>query len=254
MDDHSKTPGARFFSARNAALAAFVDGQTETRAFWREHSQYYHDADLAYTRFLVPEGSDVLEVGCGDGALLAGLKPRRGVGVDFSTKMIAEAQARHPHLEFHLMDAETPGALESLGGKFDVILCSDTVGYLEDIAGFFAKLKPLLKPESRVIVSYYSRLWEPALQLATKLGMRMPTPKLSWLSTADIEAMMALGDMEFIRREWRQLIPRSGFGIGLWVVGRLVEAIGGEISIESRIGEGSTFTVLLPLCAGQRAP
>ncbi|MFO1058375.1 MAG: HAMP domain-containing sensor histidine kinase [Dongiaceae bacterium] len=47
---------------------------------------------------------------------------------------------------------------------------------------------------------------------------------------------------------------RSGFGIGLWVVGRLVEAIGGEISIESRIGEGSTFTVLLPLCVDQRAP
>ncbi|WP_207483295.1 hybrid sensor histidine kinase/response regulator [Arenibaculum pallidiluteum] len=40
---------------------------------------------------------------------------------------------------------------------------------------------------------------------------------------------------------------RSGFGVGLWLVRRLVEAHGGTITIESVPGEGSTFTVGLPL-------
>lgn len=39
----------------------------------------------------------------------------------------------------------------------------------------------------------------------------------------------------------------GGFGLGLWVVGQLTQAMGGGISVESRPGEGSAFTVRLPL-------
>jgi two-component system OmpR family sensor kinase len=39
----------------------------------------------------------------------------------------------------------------------------------------------------------------------------------------------------------------GGFGIGLWVVRHLVDAMHGEIHVASRPAEGSTFTVILPL-------
>ncbi|MBS0643253.1 MAG: HAMP domain-containing histidine kinase [Proteobacteria bacterium] len=37
----------------------------------------------------------------------------------------------------------------------------------------------------------------------------------------------------------------SGFGIGLWVAGRLALAMGGRISVQSEVGNGAAFTVEL---------
>ncbi|WP_244539280.1 HAMP domain-containing sensor histidine kinase [Methylobacterium sp. 174MFSha1.1] len=41
----------------------------------------------------------------------------------------------------------------------------------------------------------------------------------------------------------------TGFGVGLWLVRRLAEAMGGGVALDSRPGDGATFTVTLPLHA-----
>ena len=38
----------------------------------------------------------------------------------------------------------------------------------------------------------------------------------------------------------------GGFGIGLWIVRNICVAMGGAVSVESTLGEGACFTVMLP--------
>ncbi len=42
----------------------------------------------------------------------------------------------------------------------------------------------------------------------------------------------------------------SGLGVGLFISRAIVEAHGGTISVQSKLGKGSTFTVELPMSAG----
>ncbi len=45
----------------------------------------------------------------------------------------------------------------------------------------------------------------------------------------------------------RDTRKQYGTGIGLYLVKHLVEAHHGEIKVESKVGEGSTFTFVLPI-------
>jgi PAS domain S-box-containing protein len=45
----------------------------------------------------------------------------------------------------------------------------------------------------------------------------------------------------------------TGYGVGLWIVRRVVEAHGGSTVVQSRLGEGASFIVRLPLRSEERA-
>lgn len=73
------------------------------------------------------------------------------------------------------------------------------------------------------------------------------------ISVSDKGIGIAPGDQDkifdgFYRVE-RSLVKRTrGTGIGLALAQQIVDAHGGSMEVESKLGQGSTFTVLLPLC------
>ncbi|WP_433296845.1 sensor histidine kinase [Actinoplanes sp. CA-030573] len=71
-----------------------------------------------------------------------------------------------------------------------------------------------------------------------------------YVSVADTGVGMTQADLGRVFEEFQQVgdpdRQRAGTGLGLALTKRLVEAHGGEITVESELGTGSTFTVRLP--------
>jgi SAM-dependent methyltransferase len=210
MPDASEAP----MSARKARVLEIADRVAGERDRWIERNRYFYEEDERYMRFLIPEGLRVLDLGCGTGRLLAALRPSRGVGVDISKAMVDVARSKHPGLEFVVGDVEDRRVIEALKGPFDVIVLSDTIGSLEDCQATFDHLHALCTQDTRIVVSYYSRAWEPLLRVGEVAGAKMPIMQQNWLSTEDIASLLRLADFEVIKREWRQLLPRRLLGLG----------------------------------------
>jgi SAM-dependent methyltransferase len=208
---------ATTLSPRKARVLELAQRLAPERNRWIERNAFFYGQDEKYMRFLVPEGLRVLDLGCGTGRMLAALKPARGVGVDISSNMIEIARRDFPDLEFVVGDIEDSAVVSSLTGPFDVIVLSDTIGTLEDCQATFERLHGLCTPDTRLVVAYYSRLWEPVLRVGELIGQKMPILQQNWLSTGDIANLLRLADFDVIKREWRQLLPKRLLGLGTLV-------------------------------------
>ncbi len=204
-------------SAHKRTVRDHFDKVAARRDYWITRNRYFYETDRRYMQFLVPPGKRVLELGCGTGSLLAALAPSHGVGIDLSPAMIEIARRNHPAIEFRIADVEDEKYLEGLEGPFDYIILSDSVGCFEDCQRVFSHLHGLCDGGTRVIVAYYTHLWEPVLAVAGWLGSRMPQIDQNWLAAEDVAGLLNLADFDVIKRDWRQLMPRRLLGLGTFL-------------------------------------
>jgi SAM-dependent methyltransferase len=202
---------------RKNNIRAQADILAKDRNKWIDKNSFFYKNDQSYMKFLVGDGKRVLELGCGTGQLLNALNPSYGVGIDLSDKMVSIAKKNYPNLEFIKGDLEDKNLISSLNGKFDFIILSDTIGYLDDCEEAFVELHQLCTPDTRLIISYYSWRWQPIIALGEKIGLKMPSVEMNWLSTQDTIGFLNLADFDTVKRDWRQLVPRSFFGIGSFI-------------------------------------
>jgi two-component system, OmpR family, sensor kinase len=114
---------------------------------------------------------------------------------------------------------------EGIGGVWDPLAVEQVVDNLLSNALKFGQGKPVIL-----------RLWSAG--------------GAAWLELRDQGVGMSPDQQGRIFGQFEQVITNhrgSGFGIGLWVANRLAAAMNGRITVSSRLGEGSTFTVVFPL-------
>lgn len=160
-------------------------------------NQEYHHRLRELFALLISPGLTVLEIGCGRGDLLAAVKPATGIGVDFSFEMIKQAQSLHPNLKFIQADAHQL----DLNTTFDVIILSDLVNDVWDVQSVMQQLLPLCKPDTRIILNFYSRVYQPALNLAGSLGMAKKILPQNWLTREDAENLLHLAGFEVVKSQ-----------------------------------------------------
>lgn len=196
-----------------AGFEAFFNDYAGRVDYWRTRNTGYHQTITSLARFYVPRGARVLEVGCGTGDLLASLEPSEGVGIDLSAAMVVRASERHPHLEFRHQAAER---LDLPGREFDYIILSDLVGYLFDIRGALERLRAVSHPRTRIIINWYSRVWQPVVHLLEALGLKYPLPLLNWTTVGDVENLLRIAGFETVRSRGHILLPLRLGPISRW--------------------------------------
>ncbi len=174
----------------------------------RRARRYYYRCLQRVVAARIPPGSRVLEIGCGNGDLLAGLRASRGVGIDVSGKAIAAARATHGGaLHFLEGDGVNPRVLAQAGGPFDAIVMVNVATHLTDVQAAMEALHAVCHARTRIFIYSYSRLWQPVLRLAELLRLKYEQPAQSWLPPEEVVHMLALADFEVIRHDRDIVMP-----------------------------------------------
>jgi CheY-like chemotaxis protein len=185
------------------ARRAHQDATAGRRDEWIRSNGYFYDRLKRALQFIVEPHKRVLELRCETGHLLASLIPSYGVGVEISDAMVECARSHYPDLHFVKSD---PEALE-LNETFDYILFNhifDTV----DILRALERIRQHCTPETQIIVINYNHLWQPILELASKIGLRSRFVEPNWITENDIRGFLKLAGFHPVRKHRLVLFPK----------------------------------------------
>jgi ubiquinone/menaquinone biosynthesis C-methylase UbiE len=185
----------------------------------KARNSYYNDFLTRWCRALVPPGRAVLDAGCGWGDVLAAVEPTRGLGIDLSPEMIAQARGHHPELEF------VAGPIEQFeaNGEFDAALCVNTLEYMWDVGTVLDAIHRALRDNGRLLVTTANPLWSPVFHAASSLGLRIPECRRLFITQLDLVNMLELHGFDIVYRRMDLVLPKRLPGVSAllnWTVSR----------------------------------
>lgn len=162
---------------------------------------YYHKRLARIYQHVITPDSSVLEIGCGNGKLLGNLNCTYITGIDFSAEAIALAKENLPNCKF----VNTDIIDYNPGETYDYIILSDLLGDLWDVQLVLQHLQSLCHQDTKIILNYYSKLWELPLRVLHTIGLKKPTKEQNWLTRSDVRGLLNLSDFEAVK-SWQEIL------------------------------------------------
>lgn len=168
-------------------------------------NHYYHKDLQSLAAYLIPKDASVIEFGSKGGELLSSLLNKSKSGVVLHKELLDYAKTKMSGTRIISID-DFPEKFR--GKKFDYVLLSHALSEVEDVQDFLRKIRAICHDNTRIVVVYFNFLWKPFLNIAEKLGLRLPQLKEpNWLSERDVDNFFYLEDFEKIKSGKRFLIP-----------------------------------------------
>jgi signal transduction histidine kinase len=205
--------------------------------------------------------------------LLAGIRSGRGTPEKIEERLVRLQQAVRRYLKRAtiLLNVSriTSGKFPLEPEKFDLgVLLRDLVRDFAEAAHHAGVTITLEAPDSlqgtwdRLAVE---QIVDNLLSNAIKYGGRTPIElsaeaacETVRLQVRDHGAGIPLADRERVFQRFERVAggadQGSSFGVGLWVVGQLADAMGGSVTAGDAAGGGALFTVTLPRCPKEARP
>lgn len=102
----------------------------------------------------------------------------------------------------HYYRSKMQKLLEFLVGphKDDYIILSDIIGSSPDVQRVLAEVHRTAHPRMKIVLTYHSYIWEPALRVAEWFHLKRKQEYQNWLSDKDIEMMLYLTGFEVVKK------------------------------------------------------
>lgn len=185
---------------KKSAVEKHFDKIAQTYDTYKTRNKFYYSNLKLLLSTLIPTNSNIFEIGCGTGDLIAHLNPTYGFGFDISSKMIAKAKMKHKSIYF---STKWPKR------KFKYIFMSDVVEHLENPDKTFSNISKSMNKDSIFICTMANPILEPVLMIAEKLKLKMPEGVHKRIDYAELKQMLHRAGLKVKRHDYKLLIPIS---------------------------------------------